>query len=112
MYENGKLTSANERLFGNRPSMMAPLRDNGLLDESPNRLRVRTDDSVLLNRGNKKRHRSSYYDNDLDETTQTFNGSIFTHETTFMTAMRLMLKKTEKFYNVVYLPFLRRKTII
>lgn len=72
---------------------MAPLRDNGLLDESPNRLRVRTDDSVLLNRGNKKRHRSSYYDNDLDETTQTFNGSIFTHETTFMTAMRLMLKK-------------------
>lgn len=93
MYENGKLTSANERLFGNRPSMMAPLRDNGLLDESPNRLRVRTDDSVLLNRGNKKRHRSSYYDNDLDETTQTSNGSIFTHETTFMTAMRLMLKK-------------------
>ncbi|CAI4047779.1 Ndc1p SKDI_13G1050 [Saccharomyces kudriavzevii IFO 1802] len=93
MYENGKLINTNERLFGNRPSMMTPSRDNDLLDGSPNKFRVRTDDSVLLNRGNKKRSSSSYLQNDLDETRQTFNGSIFTHETTFMTAMRLIFKK-------------------
>ncbi|CAI4035449.1 hypothetical protein SMKI_13G0970 [Saccharomyces mikatae IFO 1815] len=93
MYENGKLTNANEKLFGNRPSMMTPSKYNDSSDESPNKLRVVTDDSVLLNRGNKKRHSSSYLHNDLDEARQTFNGSIFTHETTFMTAVRLMFKK-------------------
>lgn len=93
MYENGKLTSANERLFGNRPSMMAPLRNNDPLNGSPNKLRVRTDDNVLLNRGTKKRPTSPYLQNDLDEARQTFNGSIFTHETTLMTAVRLICKK-------------------